>query len=584
MIHNKGQSTSLLFSDPIQILTTNRLADIPALIQEVNRAVTQNLYAAGYLTFEAGYAFIDRLAALSPETYSFPLAWFGLYRTPMTIDLSIIALSHSLSSGPDSPATSVIRPEDYLQTIMAIKNLIARGEIYQMNYTWQAQLPPIPDPLGLFCHLRQNHPVPYSAFLATDELIALSLSPELFFFIHDNKITTRPMKGTMPRGSNADDDFIRRQALETSEKDRAENLMIVDLLRNDLNRICETGSVRAPRLFTIEEYPSLFQMTSTVTGKLRSGITFNDILSSLFPCGSVTGAPKVRAMELIRNLENGPRGIYTGSIGYLSPSGEAFFNVAIRTITIDHRGPRLGLGSGIVWDSDPQSEYEECLLKMKFITGGDDFALIETLLCDRGNMPLLHSHCARMAASARHFNIPVDEGPITAALSDYCASLDRDAVYRIKITCDSRGALSIEHESVDLSPRPDACRGALAQMHVNSTDPLLGHKTTRRKFRDNLLGLARSRGLDEVIFLNERGEVTEGCISNVFIKKDGKMLTPSLSCGVLPGVMRRHILDSDPAAQETTLTCRDLDEADEIFICNALRGMRTVIVDTDLML
>ena len=574
-----AQKEGLLFSEPEFTLTTKHLSEVPSAFRELESYIARGYFAAGYVAYEAGWAFEDRLTSQCAETYSFPLLWFGLYRSCEQVDLNRIITLSDLPVRRCHPHLSIMRRNYYEKDIMAIKDLIEQGEIYQMNYTWQAELSQIIDPLALFFELRQSHPVPYSAWVMTDEIVALSLSPELFFCKNGDEITVRPMKGTKTRGSSPLEDRAQRQALETSEKDRAENLMIVDLLRNDLNRICENGSVCVPRLFTVEEYPSLFQMTSTIKGTLSEKISFVDIFSSLFPCGSVTGAPKVRAMELIRNIEKEPRGIYTGSIGFISPRGDAFFNVAIRTISIGEKGARLGVGGGIVWDSDPGSEYEECLLKMKFVAGDDDFALIETILCECGKLPLLKRHCSRMIHSASYFKIPADEDKFCRAVSNYCASLDHDEAFKIRVLCDRWGGIVIEHERLDLFPRNNPCRAGMAGMRVDSKDPLLGHKTKSRMFRDDLLRRARMRGLDEVFFFNERGELTEGCISNVFIKKDGVFFTPPLLCGVLPGVMRSYILDNEPTAEERILTLHDIIEADEVFICNALRGMHKVMFE-----
>jgi len=574
-----AQKAALLFTDPEFTLSTKHLSEVPSAFRELDSCIARGYFAAGYVTYEAGWAFEDRLRSQCAETYPFPLIWFGLYRSCEQVDMDRIIDCYDLPLKRCHPHLSVMRRDYYEKDIMAVKDLIEKGEIYQMNYTWQSELSQIIDPLALFFELRRSHPVPYSAWIVTDEITVLSLSPELFFSKNGDEITVRPMKGTMPRGNSPLEDRARRQALETSEKNRAENLMIVDLLRNDLNRICEIGSVCVPRLFTVEEYPSLFQMTSTIKGTLSEKIFFAEIFSSLFPCGSVTGAPKVRAMELIRDIEKEPRGIYTGSIGFISPNGDALFNVAIRTISIGEKGARLGAGGGIVWDSDPGSEYDECLLKMKFVAGDDDFALIETLLCDCGKLPLLKRHSSRMTRSACYFNIPADEDELCRAVSDYCASLNRDEAFKIRVLCDRWGGIVIEHERLDLFTRNNPCRAGMAGMRVDSKDPLLGHKTKSRMFRDDLLRRARMRGLDEVFFFNERGELTEGCISNVFIKKDGVMFTPPLLCGVLPGVMRSYILDNEPTAEERILTLRDIIEADEVFICNALRGMHKVMFE-----
>jgi para-aminobenzoate synthetase/4-amino-4-deoxychorismate lyase len=452
----------------------------------------------------------------------------------------------------------------YGQRFRHVKEAIAAGDIYQANLSFRARFAFMGAPRTLYENLRAASQAPHCAFLDDGERQILSLSPELFFEIEKDLIRARPMKGTSRRAGN---DQAERAALAASSKDRAENLMIVDLIRNDLGRIAQTGSVSVEGLFAVETYPSLHTMVSTVTARLRPGRQIADIVKALFPCGSITGAPKIRAMEILRQLESSPRGAYCGAIGFFAPpnekeGGDARFNVAIRTLTVrDHAGT-LGIGGGVVQDSAEGSEYAECLLKAQFFAASRrPLQLIETLKHD-GGFVRLERHLARMAASAKLFDLDFDEALSRRALQDAVAG---PGPKRVRLTLDEAGT----HRAIaaPLPPNPEHWTYILSEEPVFSGDLLLRHKTDWRELFERQ---AARHPAGEVIFRNERGELTEGARSNIFVRRGGRLLTPPLAVGLLPGVLRAELLETG-ACEEAILTPADL--SGEVFFGNSLRGL-----------
>jgi para-aminobenzoate synthetase/4-amino-4-deoxychorismate lyase len=384
------------------------------------------------------------------------------------------------------------------------------------------------------------------------------------------------MKGTMPRGLDSAEDDLQAQRLAADEKNRSEHIMIVDLLRNDLGRLCQPGTIVANPLFAVEHYRTLLQMTSTITGTLRPHLSYEDIFRALFPSGSITGAPKIRTMQIIRELERHPRGIYTGAIGYIAPNRNATFNVAIRTLVFENHYTTMGVGGGIVADSTAADEYRECLLKAGFLTRPhNDCALIETMRIDR-NLHVAHLalHLDRLQSSAQYFDYPFDRADIESRIHAHARQQDPHQQHRLRLTLSSTGAPTLT--STPFTPSDAPIKVLMATHRTRSTDLYLRHKTDHRVFYDALFAQAQSQGYDEVLFLNERGELTEGAISNLFLERNGELLTPPLTSGVLPGILRRHILDTHPNAREQTLYSEDLAHADFIYLGNSLRGLRRV--------
>ena len=575
---------SYLFQDPKRFITANRLDEIPDTFVRIEAALAEGLHVAGYLSYECGYHFEKFAAARTLAAQ--PLAWIGAYSTPYVFDHSTgsvagAALLHECGSESQSGIAKIadnialeISESDYLAKILKIKDLLAQGETYQVNFTDSIVLRKSVSPLDAYLGLSRQQSVAYSAFMNLGDHHVLSFSPELFFRTENARIVTRPMKGTMPRGRDAEEDQEMALRLRNDAKNCSEHVMIVDLLRNDLGRICTPGSVSVEARFSIERYETLHQMTSTVSGTLQPQIGYYDIFRSIFPCGSITGAPKIRSMQIINELEQAPRGIYTGAIGFISPQRSSTFNVAIRTLIVTGDAVTMGVGGGIVADSDPQEEYRECLLKASFLTRTRrPFRLIETLLWQR-DYPLIALHLDRLHSSASYFNFAFDREAIAAQLCDLAKSFDANTRYRVRLLLDATGSISVAGAPfLDGAP---SCRITVASERTSSADPFFRHKTTNREMYDRLHKAAGAAGFDEVIFMNDRDEVTEGAVSNIFIEQSGRWLTPPLASGVLPGVFRRHILKTRPAAEERVLSIADLQSADAIYVCNALRGLRKV--------
>ena len=576
---------SYLFLDPIQILSTSQLEEIPAIFHQIEQALDAGLHVAGFVGYECGYHF-QPAAGPPPSPTHLPLLWFGVYRAPLIHDhrlpsssdnvgpiTSLEELSDEFDALPSS-ASLTISEAEYCSRIEEIKDYIRAGDTYQVNFTDSIDMQIDTAPAQLFAALSHRQPVSYSAFLKVAEHRILSFSPELFFRIDDGHIVTRPMKGTMPRGRDSIEDIEAAVRLRNDEKNRAEHVMIVDLLRNDLGRICTMGSVTVDDLFSVERYSTLLQMTSTISGTLRSDLGYYDIFKSMFPCGSITGAPKIRTMQLIRELEQRPRELYTGAIGFISPNRSSVFNVAIRTLSLNQGRARMGVGGGIVADSIASDEYQECLLKASFLTQPrPSFQLIETMLWDQG-CALLSLHLDRLESSASYFEFSFDRASLLRQLTARADQFIPGERYRVRLLLDSTGSATI----AATPHRPDPPTGSvvLSSERTSSADVFLRHKTTHRSQYERLYAEAHSAGFDEILFLNERDEVTEGAISSLFIQRGGKLFTPPLSSGVLPGVFRRHLLETDSSAEERVLHLEDLQSADAIFLCNAVRGMRRI--------
>jgi len=467
--------------------------------------------------------------------------------------------------------------ERYAEKVAEIRRWITAGDCYQINLTFPVGFRLYGHPLALYARLRERQPVRYGAFIATPEETLLSFSPELFFERKGLRVLTRPMKGTAARGVTPEDDEAQRVALLASEKERAENVMIVDLLRNDLGRLALPGKVHVESLCEAEAYPTLWQVVSTISADLPEASLF-DLFRALFPCGSITGAPKIAAMQKIAILESESRGVYTGALGWVAPGGDCRFNVAIRTLEVAKNGrARLGVGSGIVIDADPKREYAECLLKASFLTGSDPgFELIETMRLERGTYALLAYHLKRLAASARALGFVCDLPAITDELAVHAIE-NSDGVRRVRLSLAHDGSWKIV-----LARLPEEISSPqyalFADEILDAEDYLLRHKTTARSRYDRALQVLLDHPqIFDAIFLNTRGEVCEGARSNVFIERDGVLLTPPLSCGLLPGVMRRHLLESGRAV-EHVLYKEDLLNASRVYLANALRGLIAVSV------
>jgi para-aminobenzoate synthetase/4-amino-4-deoxychorismate lyase len=596
------ENCTQLFVNPIRICAAYTPADVAELFAEIERVVAAGHKAAGYFSYECGNCFEPK-AGLRPLPAGEPLAWFGIYERSYRFDHSTGTfdegeppqlsyyrdLLQARAEGSSVEAEFALTEQEYAQRIQAIHEWIRAGDVYQLNFTAPYRVKVRGNMAALYAMLRARQPVEYGAFLHTQQgEHILSLSPELFFRIDENngdrRITTKPMKGTAARGRTTQEDRERAEWLRNDAKNRAENLMIVDLLRNDLGRLAKFGTVRTEKMFAVERYSTLWQMTSTVNGDLRPEARFGDIFRALFPCGSVTGAPKIRAMQLLAELEEQPRGIYTGAIGFFSQQ-RTVFNVAIRTLAMKGDEGTMGVGSGIVIDSVAADEYSECRLKAVFLHRAqqrtapdaglnDRFMLIETMLWD-GAYPLLNLHLARLEDSADYFGFPCDRAQTKLALEDHARTLSANAPHKVRLLLDGDGGLHISSEMItDVANGPG--RVCIAAERTNSSDEWLYHKTTQRMRYAQAFKQAAEKGFDDALFLNERDEVTEGSISNIFIEKAGRLFTPPIESGVLPGVYRRHLMETRPDIKERVLTLDDLRNADAVYICNAVRGLRKV--------
>ena len=480
----------------------------------------------------------------------------------------------------------------FTRALERIHDYIAAGDTYQVNYTYRLRFDAFGSLPALYARLRARQPVPYGALIALpDGGAVLSLSPELFVRHADGALLTRPMKGTAPATDDDAGNALRAAALAADPKNRAENLMIVDLLRNDLGRVATTGSVAVPRLFEVQRYSSVLQMTSTVTATLRPDATLAQVFQAIYPCGSITGAPKRRTMEIIRELEPAARGIYTGAIGWFAPPaaeeamGAFCLSVPIRTLALQApsngvRAGEMGVGAGIVFDSVADDEYEECQLKARFLTGLEQpFTLFETLRASRTGCERQAAHLARLAASAAYFGFVFDAVAAGAALDAACALFDGDGPHRLRLALAADGMFNTQWAAI--APLTEPVDLLLAADATRSDELFLRHKTSVRTRYDDAWRAAEAAGGFDTLFFNERGELTEGGRSNVFVRLDGRWWTPPLACGVLPGIMRAALL-ADPAwqAAERTITRAMLAAAEEIIVCNALRGvLRARLID-----
>lgn len=585
---------SYVFLRPKKTVSTFKIKEIKDCFAELDKALKEGYYVAGFLSYEAGEAFEERLK--HRETYDFPLLWFGVYKEPLIYNHrkerfeKRIALPQNYKQKNYSLKNIRlnISKNSYLKAIAKIKDLIARGFTYQVNYTFKLKFSFSGPPAALYSNLRSNQSVSYSAFIKANHkkgpgpFYILSFSPELFFRKKGDKICVRPMKGTADRGRDLKEDSEIAGQLKNCPKNRSENVMIVDLLRSDLGRISATGSVKVPRLFNVEKYETLFQMTSDIESRLKGRGPAFDIFSRIFPSGSVTGAPKIRTMEIIRQLEREPRNVYTGSIGFFSPKESATFNVAIRTLLIDSRRKtaEMGVGSGIVYDSDPEREFAECRLKANFlIKKPEKFQLIETMLWQSRPYPsfcngyvLINEHLQRLKNSAEYFGFVYKRENILAALAAMAGRFKRSA-YRVRLLLFKDGGIKLE-PSLFQSRRDTELKAYLSAKRTQAQEPFLYHKTTCRKIYDEEYKRCRRLGFYEAIFANEKGEITEGAISNVFIRKNGGLYTPPVRCGLLDGVYRRYMLYSGRfPIKEKVLFKEDLINAGEIYLTNSVRGL-----------
>ena len=562
-----GGAPARLYRDPVEIVAAAAVDEVAGALDRLRTARARGLHAAGFLHYEASAA-LEPMAWPAPVVGVSPLLWFGLFDTHEEIEGgSVAALLPDPAGAWAGQPRPLIGERDYGDRFARIAELIAAGDIYQANLTFRSTVAHAGSPAALYALLRARAGAGYGALVATGAETLLSFSPELFFRLDGDRLTARPMKGTALRGCDSETDRRLADALRDDAKQRAENLMIVDLLRNDLSRVARAGSVQVPELFHVEHYPTVHQMVSTVTATLAEGLDAVDALKALFPCGSITGAPKVRAMQVIHGVERAPRHIYTGSIGRIDSNGDAMFNVAIRTLVVPPEGPAtLGLGSGVVADSVSGEEWRECLAKGAFVTSGETaFDLIETMAFDpESGIPLLERHLARMKASAQAFGFTFDRHMVRNELQ--AATFRVSAPSRVRLLLAPSGAIAIGIAPMP-APLAEPVEVAIVPLPVAPDDFRLRHKTSRRGFHDRA---RRQAGAFEVLFTDSHGFLTEGSFTSLFVERDGLLVTPPLSRGLLPGVLRAELIEAGRAV-EGDLAPADL--SDGFFLGNALRGL-----------
>jgi len=591
--HRAGPS--YLFHNPERIIVATSAEEVAPALTELDKALDDGFHLAGWIAYEVAGAFEPRLAHLLHQRSAEPFIWMMVTRSRET--LSSEAVNELLAPSTQTAAATITEigqsEETYAEALTKILSYIRAGDVYQINHTFPLALKVNGAPLDLYRQLRKTQPVPYGAYIETGEQSVLSLSPELFVSREGSTLTARPMKGTAPRGRTLEEDQLISSHLKVDPKSRAENLMIVDLIRNDLSRCAETGSVKVPALFETEQYPTLHQMTSTVTAKADESLSPSKLLAALFPCGSVTGAPKIRAMQIIDELEDSPRGIYCGAIGHFSPATDDqptqwTLNVPIRTLRVGGSSAKLNIGSGIVADSNIADEYRECVLKAEFLNRrSEDFYLIETMRLERGRIRYQDRHMSRLIRSAAYYDIPVSDSAVNDALQAASIKGAREGVARLRLTLQQDGTLAIEMTAYDetdyLCPAtfdPNTAYMPVGEVlisseRVDSESTHLFHKSSNRTLYDHALASALEAGCLDHLFLNEHGLLTEGAISNIFLLRDGEIVTPPLADGLLPGVFRDEMLNSDLPVRECSVTVQDLKHG-QLFIGNALRGLRRV--------
>ena len=571
------------FRDPFRIITAHDILDVRGALAEVDGAVRGGAYAAGFVTYEAAGAFG---LPVRPPDADLPVVCFGLFAPESLQSFRRFPSDGGASLGAWQPA---IDHGAYLRAIAAIKSRIEAGDTYQINFTFRLAAPFAGEPAALMRELFAGQAGAWSAYVEAGDHVICSASPELFFSLNRNRLLCRPMKGTAPRGYWPAEDDARGEALRASEKNRAENVMIVDMVRNDVGRVAQVGSVTVPSLFAVERYPLQWQMTSTVAG-LSEHRSLLRLFEAMFPSGSITGAPKHSSMRIIQELETTPRGIYTGAIGYVSPSGRAHFSVAIRSVVINRAAgtATFGVGSGIVWDSVDRDEYEECLLKARVIGSvgvaatpsasyvvaePPGFRILETIRwTPQEGFALLERHLERICASAACFGFPCDAAEMRAMLAAAVDDLRGPAKLRLQLESDG----SLLCEAVDLGALNDPLRVALAATPVDAADVFLYHKTTRRDVYQR--ARASRPDADAVLLWNEAGELTEATEANVVLAFGVEKVTPPIRCGLLPGTMRGELLDRGEITERIVSTT-ELRTADEIWLVNSVRGwMRAELI------
>ena len=560
MIDFRALGERYIFTQPIRELKTRDLAEVTNLLAQVESYQEQGYYVVGYVSYEAAPAFEEKLAVHKAPLLGEYLLYFTVHDS---VETSSIPLTYEEVDLP-SNWQEITSAEDYEKAIAQIHHHLRQGDTYQVNYTVQLKQNLSANPFAIYNRMVVEQEAGYNAYVEHDDMAVISMSPELFFEQNDRELTTRPMKGTTQRGVTDQEDLAQASWLEQDPKNRSENMMIVDLLRNDMNRISEVGSEHVERLCQVEQYSTVWQMTSTIKSQLRPDVDLVEIFRSLFPCGSITGAPKIATMEIIKNLEPQPRGVYCGTIGLLLPNGRRIFNVAIRTIQLHQEKAIYGVGGGITWDSTWESEYREVHQKAAVLYRKQArFQLITTGKISQKQLLFEDQHLERLIKASRYFSFPFDPEDLRQKIEEECQVCDSHQDYRLRISLSKSGEIELSRQILT-SLSPSFCKAKLCLQEADLNQSFTYFKTTHRPHL--------SLGEQEIIYHNVAGELLETSIGNLVLKINGKLYTPPIRLGILPGIYRQHLLETGQV-EEKVLTVPDLDQAETIYGCNAVRGL-----------
>lgn len=577
-IYHTGKS--IHFKTPFETIKAKNKTEFLDQLSQIDLLLAKGYKGYGTINYEAGYLLEDRLNPLFKESEN-PIMEFHFFENDQ--------IEYFTASGIEYNGVDKILKErrfrinnfqintgkeEYINNIERIRNFIKEGDTYQVNYTVKGKFEFTGDIKSLFLNLIFNQSAEYSSLIHAKDKFIISISPELFFSADGKNITAKPMKGTSGRGLTFDEDKLKTSDLRNSKKDRAENVMILDLLRNDLGKISHFNSVRPSGQFNIDKFETLFQMTSTVNAELRNN-QFSEIIKNIFPCGSITGAPKIRTMRIISELEKEERGIYTGGIGVIEKNSYKF-NVPIRTIKIlNNKLSEVGIGSGVVWDSDPEEEYKETLLKSNFLTSPEKyFEIFESILIENRRPFLIDEHLNRMKDAADYFLFNFDIEETRFKINEFIAALKDDIKYKLKVELDKWGKIKISSSEVSLSEV--GIKVLISDKMISTTNKFQYFKTSNRIVYDDELNECKGKGFSEVIFLNEKNEIAEGSITNIFILKNNEWLTPNVSSGILSGVYRNYFIKKNKNSRECSISINDLKSADRIILVNSIRREITV--------
>ncbi|MBT8391750.1 MAG: aminodeoxychorismate synthase component I, partial [Ignavibacteriaceae bacterium] len=560
--------------NPVEIISVTRKEDLPLAQRFLDKHFNKGMCGYCLIDYEAGYLLEPKLEPLI-EGNSEKLIQIFFFDKKDIQKVKSSKIDFDLKDN-DGYAISDFKlntsEKKYFRDIRKIKRYLKAGDSYQVNYTVKAKFKFNGSYSSFYKKLLFNQSARYSAFINNNESIMISLSPELFFKLYDGRIYSKPMKGTIKRGIEEKEDLLKKSELATGEKNKAENVMIVDLIRNDFGKVCKYGSIKAPDLFKTEKYESLFQLISTVYGKLKKNRSLSDVISSMFPCGSVTGAPKIRTMEIIKEIEKERRGFYTGGIGLMMDE-DATFNVAIRTLKINSKtnNAEIGIGSGIVWDSIPEEEWKETLLKSNFLKHPTKyFRIIETMLFDSGKILFFEEHIERLKSTANFFLFNFKEQRLSKRITKSILQLDENKKYVLRVMLGKWGEISMETKEFIQTKNINSI--ILSQHRISSQNKFQYFKTTNRDLYESEYKKYSANNVFDVLFLNEKGELAEGSISNIFVKRQGVWFTPTINSGIIAGIYRNYLLKTQPDIIETSLTTKDLSTAEEVKMVNSVRG------------